>query len=122
MGFLRKSLVTMQQSFNSFESKTFAKEWDFEYNLVRARYPKSNGLVERAVGILLNLKVMKKVDDSNKDWIVGLMEYRNTLISGLYLSPAQLLFGHRLNQGWADFFRVRSTSNILKVLRSVQVA
>ncbi|GFQ88906.1 uncharacterized protein K02A2.6 [Trichonephila clavata] len=39
---------------------------------------------------------MTKADDSNKDWIVGLMKYINTPISGLYLSPTWLLFVCRL--------------------------
>ena len=47
-------------------------------------------MAERAVGVVKN--ILRKVRDVN----VVLMEYRNTPISGLNLSPANLLFNRRL--------------------------
>nr|XP_042912626.1 uncharacterized protein LOC122272725 [Parasteatoda tepidariorum] len=39
---------------------------------------------------------MRKAREDRKDYFVGLMEYRNTPISGLDLSPAQMMFNRRL--------------------------
>lgn len=72
---------------NSLEYKNIAKEWDFEYSFVNPRCPKSNGMTERAVGIVK--AIVRKALEDNKYWILGMMEYRNTPISGLNLSPAQ---------------------------------
>ncbi|GFX63213.1 transposon Tf2-9 polyprotein [Trichonephila clavipes] len=51
-------------------------------------------MVEKAVGI--SKSIMKKAREGRRDYLVGLMEYRNTLISGLDLSPAQMMFNRRL--------------------------
>ena len=61
---------------------------------VSPRFPQSNGLAERAVGIVK--AIFKKAFDDHKEWVIGLMEYRNTPISGLNLSPAQMLYNRRL--------------------------
>lgn len=87
-------IVSDNSPFNSFEFKSFAKEWDFECVFVSPRYPQSNGMVERAVGI--SKLILKKAHEEGKDGIISLMEYRNTPISGLGLSPAQLFFNRRL--------------------------
>ncbi|GFT45667.1 transposon Tf2-6 polyprotein [Nephila pilipes] len=51
-------------------------------------------MVERAVGIAKS--IMRKTRKDKRDCLVGLMEYRNTPISGLDLSPAQMMFNRRL--------------------------
>ncbi|GFT91036.1 transposon Tf2-6 polyprotein [Nephila pilipes] len=58
----------------------------------------SNEMVERAVGIT---KSMRKAKEDKRDYLVGLMEYRNTPISGLDLSSAQMMFNRRLKTKWA---------------------
>ena len=68
----------------------FADNWDIELKFSSPRFPQSNGMAERAVGVVKN--ILRTVRDVN----VGLMEYRNTPISGLNLSPAQILFNRRL--------------------------
>lgn len=75
---------------NSYVFKKFAEDWDFELKFSSPRFPQSNGMAEKAVGIVKN--ILRKVQDIN----IGLMEYRNTPISGLNLSPAQLLYNRRL--------------------------
>lgn len=54
------------------------------------RYPKSNGLAERAVGICKN--ILRKCSDSDNDFQKALLEYRNTPLAGLNVSPAELMF------------------------------
>ncbi|GBM99013.1 hypothetical protein AVEN_131009-1, partial [Araneus ventricosus] len=80
--------------FNSYIYKKFANDWDFNYAFISPHYSPSNGMVERAVGIAKG--IMRKANEDRKDYFVGLMEYRNTPISGLNLSPAQIMFNRRL--------------------------
>ncbi|GFX09140.1 transposon Tf2-6 polyprotein [Trichonephila clavipes] len=51
-------------------------------------------MVEKAVGISKSIR--KKAREDRRDYLVGLMEYRSTPISGLDLSPAQMMFNRRL--------------------------
>ncbi|GBN61321.1 Uncharacterized protein K02A2.6 [Araneus ventricosus] len=80
--------------FNSYIYKKFANDWDFNYAFISPHYSPSNGMAERAVGIAEG--IMRKAKEDKKDYFVGLMEYRNTPISGLNLSPAQIMFNRRL--------------------------
>jgi hypothetical protein len=58
------------------------------------RYPQSNRQSERAVQTIKNL--LKKVQESQGDPYIALLEYRNTSLGGVKLSAAQLLMGRRL--------------------------
>jgi len=87
-------LVSDNVPFNSLSFYKFSKEWNFNCVFVSPRYPQSNGLAERCVGIVK--EIFRKAFEEGKDHFVGLMEYRNTPIAGLNLSPAQLLFNRRL--------------------------
>ncbi|GFX78967.1 transposon Tf2-6 polyprotein [Trichonephila clavipes] len=51
-------------------------------------------MVEKAAGIAKS--IMRKAREGRRDYLVDLMEYRNTPISGLGLSPAQMMFKRRL--------------------------
>ncbi|GFX38201.1 uncharacterized protein K02A2.6 [Trichonephila clavipes] len=80
--------------FNSYIYKKFTNDWDFDYAFICPYYSPSSGMVEKVVG---NSKsIMRKTRENRRDYLVGLMEYRNTPISGLDLSPAQMMFNHRL--------------------------
>ena len=57
-------------------------------------YAQSNGLAERNVQTIKNL--LKKAKEGMKDEQLALLEFRNTPISGLQESPAQLLMSRRL--------------------------
>ncbi|GFT79334.1 transposon Tf2-9 polyprotein [Nephila pilipes] len=80
--------------FNSYIYKNFSNEWDFNYAFISLHYSPSNGMVERAVGIAKS--IMRKAKEDKRDYLLGLMEYRNTPISDLDLSPAQMMFNRRL--------------------------
>jgi len=77
--------------FNSFECQQFAKCWGFVFKTSSPRYPRSNGLAERAVQIAKQM--LRKCEDLD----IALLEYRATPISGLEKSPAELLYSRRLN-------------------------
>ena len=72
--------------FDSTVMRDFAKTWGFAHDTSSPRYPQSNGLAERAVGIV------KRLWSSGDDWDSALLAYRTTLLRCGY-SPSQLLFG-----------------------------
>ena len=88
------TLVADNMPFNSKAFKQFAKEWGFSVITSSPNYPQSNGLVERNVQTIKNL--LKKAREGRKDEQLALLEFRNTPISGLQESPAQLLMSRRL--------------------------
>ena len=84
-------------NFVSQETQLFLKNWGVEHVVSSAHYPQSNGRAELAV------KSAKKILDENvsRDGSMNseatskaLLQYRNTPIKGLGLSPSQILF-HR---------------------------
>jgi len=84
-----KIIVADNNPFNSFEFHKFAHEWNFQLTTSSPHYPKSNGLAEKAVGIVKSM--LKKCSVENQDINMYLLNYRNACTSGLDYSPAQLL-------------------------------
>lgn len=87
-----KTMICDNVPFNSWKMKQFAKEWCFEIIPCSPRYPKANGFAEKMVGIaksILRKAGVEKLDDA-------LLEYRCTPISGINLSPSQMLFSRNL--------------------------
>ena len=68
----------------------FTKSYGFVHTTSRPHFPQANGEAERAVQTIKNL--LKKAQDPYK----ALLNYRNTPLDGINLSPAQLLMGRRL--------------------------
>ena len=89
-----RTVMADNMPFNSKEFAEFAKSWDFQIVTSSPTYPQSNGLVERNVQSIKNL--LKKAHDAGKAEELALLEFRNTPITGLNESPAQLLMGRRL--------------------------
>lgn len=81
--------VSDNMPFNSKYFKTFSKDWGFQLITSSPHYPKSNGLAERAVGICKNM--LKKCNDSSSDIYLALLEYRTSPLSGINLSPSEIL-------------------------------
>ena len=88
------TVIANSMPFNSVELHKFAKEWDFTITTSSLNYPQSNGLVERNIQTIKRL--LSKAKESNSSTDLALLEYRNTPISGINLSPAQLLTSRRL--------------------------
>ena len=75
--------------YRSSEFRKFASDYGFEHVTSSPRYPQSNGLAERAVGIVKRL--FRKCSDHD----LCMMSYRTTpLTSGF--SPSELMFGRTL--------------------------
>ena len=88
-----KQIISDNMPFNSYHMKKFSQTWNFEIVTSSPRYPKSNGQAERAVQTAKNN--LKKCFDNRSDMELALLEYRNTPIAGLSLSPCQILFNRR---------------------------
>ena len=87
-------VIADNMPFNSVEFQKFAKEWDFTITTSSPNYPQSNGLIERNIQAVKRL--FRKANESNTSTELALLEYRNTPISGINLSPSQLLMSRRL--------------------------
>jgi len=88
-----KTLIADNMPFNSFECRTFANEWDINIITSSPHYPQSNGLAEKAVGIVKNM--MKKCDNFNKV-LIAIYNYNNIPLFDIDLSPSQLLNNRRM--------------------------
>ena len=77
--------------FNLFEFKKFCKRLHVIVNTTRPNYPQSNGMAERCVQIFKN--ILKKSFESRQDIWIFLLEYRNTPIKDIELTPNQLIMG-----------------------------
>ena len=97
--------------FNGNEFKDFCKKWQIRHRLSSAGYPQSNGRAELAV------KTAKRIIGESTDIdgtlntdavVAGILCYKNTPLRGCNESPAEILFGHKLqdnlprapHEGW----------------------
>ena len=88
------TIIADNVPFNSRCFKEFAKEWQFNLITSNPHFPQSNGLAECNVQTVKNLFKMAK--ESGCDSELTLLEFRNTPVTGLNNSPAQLLMRQRL--------------------------
>ena len=75
--------------FGSKQFAQFADLWGFKVKTSSPHHASSNGQSERSVGTIKQLT--RKAAEEGRDDHLALLEYRNTPISGLEYSPAQLL-------------------------------
>ena len=80
-------------AYSSSEFRDFANSNGFEHITSSPRYSQSMGFIEKYVQICKNL--LKKSKKSNSDPYLAILEYRNTPIEGINLSPTQMLMGRR---------------------------
>ena len=89
-----QTVIADSMPFDSTDFRAFAKSWQFQLITSSPAYPRSNVLVERNVQTVKRL--FKKAHDERKDTELVLLEFRNTPITGLDESPAQLLMSRHL--------------------------
>ncbi len=87
-------LVADNMPFGSRELRAFAHEWGFCVTTSSPKHAASNGQSERFVGTVKQL--MRKAFEEGRDPHIALLMYRNTPISGMRYSPAQLLMSRML--------------------------
>ena len=78
--------------YNSKEFQQLLQHYNITHHTSSSHYPRSNGFVERMVGVAK--KLMDKAGSEGKPWISGLCEYRVTPLSGSIASPLQLITQH----------------------------
>ena len=78
--------------YSSLVFKEFSHNYGFVHRTSSPKYPQANGEAERAVQTIESL--LKKAQDPYK----ALLNYRNTPLEGIGLSPAELLMGRRLKK------------------------
>ena len=88
------------------EFKDFAKTYGFEHVISFPRYSQSMGFIEKNVQICKNL--LNKTKKSNSDPYLALLEFRNTPIENVYMSPSQMLMGRRTNSTTSTLFSSES--------------
>jgi hypothetical protein len=88
------TFISDNMPFASHKFTGFAKEWGFNVVTSSPRYPQSNGLAERAVQMVK--KWIKKSKFDGTELSTSLMAYRSTQISGVDLTPSQLLFNRQI--------------------------
>ncbi|XP_033753195.1 uncharacterized protein K02A2.6-like [Pecten maximus] len=76
--------------FGSAEFREFGREYGFTHTTSSPYHAQSNGLAERMV------QTVKRLLLKAKDPFLALLEYRNTRIDGVEISPAQMFLGRRL--------------------------
>ncbi|CAG2185890.1 unnamed protein product [Mytilus edulis] len=97
--------------------KNFAKDYGFQHLTSSPTYAQSNGQAERTVQTIKSL--LKKSKDPYK----SLLDYRNTAITELELSPAQIFYGRRLKTTLpttAPLLNVNNSQDIRRKLKERQ--
>ena len=78
--------------YNSKEFQQLLQRYNITHHTSSPHHPRSNGFVERMVGVAK--KLMDKAGSEDKPWISGLYDYRVTPQSGSTASPLQLITQH----------------------------
>ena len=84
------------QPFPSHDIRQFLRNWGVKWRQSSAYYPQSNGRAELAVKMAKRIlqNNTSSTGDLNTDNVArALLQYRNTPIQQLNVSPAQLLYG-----------------------------
>lgn len=79
--------------FSSAEFDRFATEFNIQFKFSSPRYPQSNGLAEKAVGIAKN--ILKRCYEANEvdQFQYRILEYNTTPVASIGLTPSELFFG-----------------------------
>ena len=80
--------------FSSRKFKQFAESWEFKHTTASPKHPQANGQVEKTIGTTKS--VLKKAYEDGSDPYIALLESRNTPMTGLSYSLAQVLLNRRL--------------------------
>ena len=91
---IAEELLSDNMPFASKEFVDFAREWKIGLTTSSPNFPQSNGQAERVVQNLKN--ILKKCDYEGRDPYLALLEYRNTPITGIEYSPAQMSMSRML--------------------------
>ena len=89
-----REIIADNMPFNSFTMTKFAADWGFKITTSSPNYPKSNGLAERYVQTIKQF--LRKTADTGDDLYESLLAYRQTPLTGMPFSPAEMLFSRNI--------------------------
>ena len=99
-------IVADNMPFSSSHFRNFCAEWGIELTTSSPTYAQSNGQAEKMVGVIKQM--LYKADKDGRDPYIALLEYRNTPVTGLPFSPAQMAMSRTLRS------KLPSTHQMLK--------
>lgn len=91
---LPKIIIADNQPFNSLLCIEFSKQNNFKIVTSSPYYARSNGMTERAVQTAK--LILRKAGESNLHYSQALLEYHNTPLPEIKVSPSQIVFGRQL--------------------------
>jgi len=116
-----KELVCDHVPFASYEMKKFAAEWGIKLTHSSPAYPQSNGLAERTIKTIKT--VLRKAEQSGMDHHLALLSIRNTPVTGMPYSPAQVLMGRVLRStlpASSEVLRPTTPKGVHQALQTLQ--
>ena len=87
-------IVVDNMPFSSSHFRNFCAEWGIELITSSPTYAQSNGPAEKMVGVIKQM--LYQADEDGRDPYIALLEYRNTPVTGLPFSPAQMAMSRTL--------------------------
>lgn len=109
-------LISDNVPFSSIQCKQYFKSKDITLITSTPRYPRSNGMAEKAVHICK--QILRKCNDDGTDYREGIMYYNNTPLTGLDVSPSQILNSRivRTSPCTLEVLKPKIQSNVYKKL------
>lgn len=89
-----EEIIADNNPFNSFECHQYYKSKDIVFTSSSPHYSRSNGMAEKAVHI--SKMILKKAYNDCVDYRDYLLNYNNTPLTGLEVSPSQILNSRRV--------------------------
>lgn len=89
-----REIVSDHVPFASYEMQSFAAAWEIKLIHSSPGFPSSNGMAERAIKTVKHALI--KATQTGTDPHLVLLSLRNTPVTGLNMSPAQMLMGRVL--------------------------
>ncbi|XP_061128337.1 uncharacterized protein K02A2.6-like [Syngnathus typhle] len=113
-----KEVVSDHVPFASYEMQSFAASWEFKLTHSSPGFPSSNGMAERAIKTVKH--ALKKAVQTGTDPHLVLLSLRNTPVTGLNLTPAQMLMGRVLRSTLPCSSAVLKQSSPQHILERIQ--
>lgn len=88
------TIVADNQPFGAKHCREYARQNEIELVTSSPYYPRSNGMAEKAVHTAK--EILRRSSESKGHYLSALMEYRNTKLPAVNLSPVQIMFGRQV--------------------------
>ncbi len=113
-----RELVSDHVPFACYEMKSFAASWEIKLTHSSPGFPSSNRMAERSIKTVKH--ALKKAMQTGTDPHLVLLSLRNTPVTGLNMSPAQMLMGRVLRSTLPCSSAVLKQSTLQRVHDKIQ--